>query len=273
MEDLKLDAPATGRASTAVEMIVSGDIVRKGACAQPPKMAEIVMKTLRRLIVDGQLRDSEFLPTEAQLINEFKVSRQTLREALRILESDGLIEVRRGRSGARVCVPGPEIVARPAALLLQNSHATITDVIVARSCIEATAVRLLAKEGPHLAFYELQTIITREMPAAWASHGLAEAVEKFHRRIVEFTGNATLSIFAGMVHEILEGHSTRVARKRRNISQSQYEELVGSYRHLVDLMRMGNSDEAEKHFSGLMDTTRQLLLNNRRIIRIRDIVD
>ena len=67
------------------------------------------------------------------MIKQFSVSRATLREAVGLLESDGLIEVRRGSpSGARVKIPGAEIVARPASLLLQVSGATIADVMDAR---------------------------------------------------------------------------------------------------------------------------------------------
>src|SRR5271167_1979222 len=111
-----------------------------------PKAAEIVARTLRRMVVEGELKDGDFLPNEAELINHFGVSRSTVREALRLLESDGLVEVRRGsRSGARVRMPGFEIVARPVSLLLQVSTATIADVMTARSAIEAVAARLLAQ--------------------------------------------------------------------------------------------------------------------------------
>ena len=62
-------------------------------------------------------------------MEHFHVSRPTLREAVRVLESEGLVEVRRGsRTGARVRVPGPEAVAKPAALLLELSGATLADV-------------------------------------------------------------------------------------------------------------------------------------------------
>lgn len=80
-----------------------------------PKTAELVAQTLRKMIADGQLKDGDFLPYEADLMTHFQVSRPTLREAVRVLESDRLVEVRRGsRTGAKVRVPGPEVVAGPA---------------------------------------------------------------------------------------------------------------------------------------------------------------
>ncbi|MDT5398354.1 MAG: GntR family transcriptional regulator, transcriptional repressor for pyruvate dehydrogenase complex, partial [Mycobacterium sp.] len=91
-----------------------GVAVLAGAPIRSPKTAELVAGTLRRMVVDGQLKEGDFLPNEAELMAHFGVSRPTLREAVRVLESERLVEVRRGsRTGARVRVPGPEIVARP----------------------------------------------------------------------------------------------------------------------------------------------------------------
>ncbi|HEV7851078.1 MAG TPA: GntR family transcriptional regulator, partial [Mycobacterium sp.] len=113
-----------------------------------PKTAELVARTLRRMVVEGQLKDGDFLPHEAELITHFQVSRPTLREAVRVLESERLVEVRRGsRTGAKVRVPGAEIVARPAGLLLALSGATLADVMTARIAIEPAAAKLLAEDG------------------------------------------------------------------------------------------------------------------------------
>src|SRR6201988_5538666 len=129
-----------------------------------PKTAELVAQTLRRMIVDGQLKDGDFLPYEAELMDHFQVSRPSLREAVRVLESDRLVEVRRGsRTGARVRVPGPEIVARPAGLLLELSGATIADVMVARAGIEPMAARVLAASGKPEAFDELDQMLAEHI--------------------------------------------------------------------------------------------------------------
>ncbi len=172
--------------------------LRAAAPTRQLKTAEIVAKTLRRLIVDGDLKDGDFLPTEAELINQFSMSRATVREAVRLLESDGLIEVRRGsRSGARVTIPRAEIIARPAGLLLRLSGATLADIMIARSGIEPAAAKLLAQQGNPHAFDELQAMVADDIPAAWRAGHLTDAVAPFHLRLVELTGNATLSMIAG----------------------------------------------------------------------------
>src|SRR5690349_336305 len=137
-----------------------------GAPIRSPKTAELVAGTLRRMVVDGQLKEGDFLPNEAELMVHFGVSRPTLREAVRVLESERLVEVRRGsRTGARVRVPGPEIVARPAGLLLELSGATIADVMTARSGIEPMAVRLLTESGNTEAYDELDAMIADYVPS------------------------------------------------------------------------------------------------------------
>src|ERR1700679_1342849 len=93
-------------------------VSENNGAVRSPKTDEIGAGTLRRRIGAGQLKDGDFLPYEAELMNHFQVSRPSLREAVRVLESDRLVEVRRGsRTGARVRGPGPGVVPRPGAFL------------------------------------------------------------------------------------------------------------------------------------------------------------
>ena len=90
-----------------------------------PKMAELVAQQLRRQIIRGELPEGAALPSEAALMTQFGVSRPTLREAFRVLESEGLINVRRGaHGGARVQIPNGEAAARYAGLVLEFRGAT-----------------------------------------------------------------------------------------------------------------------------------------------------
>lgn len=238
-----------------------------------PKTAELVAGTLRRMIVDGQLNDGDFLPNEAELMTHFGVSRPTLREAVRVLESERLVEVRRGsRTGARVRVPGPEIVARPAGLLLELSGATIADVMTANSGIEPMAARLLAESGDEAAFAELESMLEELVAAGWGSGDLAESTGVFHRRVVELSGNTTLSIIAGMLHEITVRHNEFLFNERQLVSKSDYDKLMRSYRRLMRLLRSGDADAAEAHWRKHLDTVRVLLLTGLETVKVRDVM-
>ena len=68
----------------------------QGSAVRVPKTAELVAQLLRQRIVRGDLHEGDTLAPEAALMTEFSVSRPTLREAFRVLESEGLINVHRG---------------------------------------------------------------------------------------------------------------------------------------------------------------------------------
>lgn len=238
--------------------------------ARTPKTAELVAATLRRMIVDGRLKDGDFLPHETDLMGHFQVSRPTMREAVRVLESDGLVQVRRGaRTGARVLVPGPEIVARPAGLLLELSGATLADVMTARAGIEPLAARLLADQGTVEAHNDFERIVNA-IPEAWADGLLASASANLHRRMVELSGNSTLAMMAGMLHEIAERHTTS-AVTHQTVSKSQYDKLMKSYRRLVDLVAARDGALAEAHWRRHMENSAHALLEGYKDTKVRDI--
>jgi GntR family transcriptional repressor for pyruvate dehydrogenase complex len=239
-----------------------------------PKTAELVARTLRRMVVDGQLKDGDFLPFEADLMAHFQVSRPILREAVRVLESERLVEVRRGsRTGARVRVPGAEIVARPAGLLLELSGATLADVMTARIAIEPAAAKLLAEGGTDEAHAELQRLVG-EIPAAREAGELARASANLHRRLVELSGNATLGVIAGMLYEISERHTTAAFRAARNVvPKAQFAKLIRSYERLVDLVVARDGAEAEAHWHRHMENASAALLKGYEKTKVRDIMD
>lgn len=255
-------APMIGAASTG-----SGSTVRS------PKTAELVAGTLRRMVVEGQLTDGDFLPNEAELMAHFGVSRPTLREAVRVLESERLVEVRRGsRTGARVRVPGPEVVARPAGLLLELSGATIADLLTAKAGIEPMAARLLAESGSAEAFAELDILLEELVADGWQSERLAENTGAFHLRVVQLSGNATLGMIAGMLHEITVRHTAFVFNERRPVSKSDYEKLMRSYRKLMVFLRAGDAAGAEAHWRKHLDVSRELLLTGLESVPVRDVM-
>src|SRR4029450_10781895 len=85
-----------------------------------PKAAEVVAAELRRQIVTGRLKPGDKLHPENVLTAEFEISRPTLREALRLLESESLITISRGKhGGARVSSIDLGSAARQVGVFLQ----------------------------------------------------------------------------------------------------------------------------------------------------------
>ena len=128
-----------------------------------PKMADRVATVLRRMFIRGELAEGTMLPPESELMERFGVSRPTLREAFRVLESESLIQVQRGvRGGARVTRPRRETLARYAGLILEYEAVTVKDVYDARVTLEVPMVEQLAKDRNPKVIAELEQIVERE---------------------------------------------------------------------------------------------------------------
>ncbi len=217
------------------------------AAAEPfnvrvPKTAELVATHIRRQIVLGKLQEGDALPPETALMQEFSISRPTLREAFRILESEGLITVRRGaRGGARVQVPSIDVAARYAGLVFQHRGVTLDDVLKARVVVEAPAARVLAGRRDRVAVAKkLQERLETLDPAEPARF------HEFNALVVELAGNDTLMLLTSMLEYI-----SSVAAVSFSLGHQREEEKLQRAAHrtrqkLIDLIRAGDADGADK---------------------------
>ncbi|MEU7815182.1 FCD domain-containing protein [Pseudonocardia sp. NPDC049154] len=202
-------------------------------------MAEIITDRLRRSIVRGELAEGAALPSEAELMATFGVSRPTLREALRVLESEALIQVRRGaRGGARAQVPRAAVVARYAGLVLQFRGVTLDDLYEARTVLEPPCVGLLAARGGGEAVPELRAALTRQREAGADPEGAVRAHVAFHALLVEHAGNQTLRLLMRVVEHIVDQADLAQARTAAGSSLSREASRQGlaAHRRVVDLI-------------------------------------
>ncbi len=225
-----------------------------------PKTAELVAAQLRRQIVRGELKEGDALPPEAELMEEFGVSRPTLREAFRVLESESLISIRRGsRGGARVHTPSTEVAARYAGLLLQYRGTTLGDVYEARLIIEPAAAGMLATSGSKKAKATLRALVEEEQDRWEDAEAFAHLSAELHEQLMELAGNDTLAVFASMLSEIIDLHQESVVKEgaAREASRRERRLAVRSHMKLVDLIDAGKAAEAERHWRAHMQATRE----------------
>ena len=90
--------------------------------------------------------------------------------------------------------------------------------------------------------------------------------------MVELSGNATLAIVAGMLHEITVRHIAFAMRENRPMSKSDYDILMKSYRRLMTLMRSGNAAAAEAHWRKHLDVANSLLFAGMEDLKVRDVM-
>jgi GntR family transcriptional regulator, transcriptional repressor for pyruvate dehydrogenase complex len=222
-----------------------------------------VADQLRALIVSGELSEGDSLGHEPDLVERFGVSRPSLREALRILEAEGLITVVRGvRGGVVVHEPNERMTARTAALVLQSRNVSLADVYEARSILEPTAARTIAgMRSRRRAAGELRALIESERASSDDPLAFGVANAAFHERLVALAGNQTLTIVAEMLEEIVARAVTAVSQGGDpNGSASTRRRGIRSQERLVSLIEAGDGDAAEQHWRSHMQIVGKVLL-------------
>jgi DNA-binding FadR family transcriptional regulator len=229
----------------------------------PREKPQLIADELRSLIVSGELTEGDSLGHEPELVERFGVSRPSLREALRILEAEGLVTVVRGvRGGVVVHEPDERMTARTAALVLQTRNVSLADVFDALSLLEPIAAKAIAtKRGRRAAIRELRGLIRQEEAAVEDPEQFGIANAAFHERLVSLAGNQTLSIVAEMLNEIVARAVTAV---------SQVDDVVGSLSirrrgirsqaRLLDLLDAGDGAAAEEHWRSHMQVVGRVML-------------
>jgi GntR family transcriptional repressor for pyruvate dehydrogenase complex len=221
---------------------------RKGP-VQAPRVAELVAAELRRRIIEGSVQDE--LPREKELLEDFGVSRPSLREALRILESDGLIRIRRGKiGGATVNRPTSAGAAFHFGLVLQSEGASVHDLATARSVIEPACAELMggrsdrkrqAKKLISL-IRDSETFIGREDESFTAS------AAKFHEAIVSNCGNRTLDVLAGALEAVWHSQElgwAEVASSRGRYPEAKLQkDAVAAHHKIAELIGKGDGPAA-----------------------------
>jgi DNA-binding FadR family transcriptional regulator len=223
------------------------DINRNGR-----KTGEAVAATIRRRIATGELQIGDRLPTEDELTEAFGIARTTLREALRILESQGLIHIRRGRGGgATVTMPGLDRLAEPLAVILQLRGTTTSDLDAARLLIEPRLAGRLAEHHTEDDLTALRDVLALAATAAEAADqdAFGRAAARFHATIIERGGNETLSVISQLLHELTVDRYTVGARRS---DQALMRRAVRSYRKLVSLIEEGDAEQASAHWEKQM---------------------
>jgi DNA-binding FadR family transcriptional regulator len=113
---------------------------------QVPKASDVLADDLRERILRGEFPEGTALPPERELVIQTRMSRTTVREALRILEVQELVHIKTGRSGgAFVQKPGEESVASSVNLLIRGRQIRMADLLETREAIEPSCAQLAAK--------------------------------------------------------------------------------------------------------------------------------
>jgi GntR family transcriptional regulator, transcriptional repressor for pyruvate dehydrogenase complex len=159
------------------------------------RISEIIVDQIRLLMRQGQLKPGDRLPPERDLCERFGVSRVTVREALRMLESAGLVEIRVGaRGGAFVTAPSSNRVGEGLADLLTLSVISAADVTEVRIILEVGIVPLVCERATEDDLDELEKICERSEMALREGDYTMDMSLEFHARVAQATHNPALEM-------------------------------------------------------------------------------
>lgn len=213
-----------------------------------PKAAALVAAQIRKQIVMGELAEGDLLPSEAEMVKRLGVSRPTLRQAFRILETEHLITVQRGsRGGTTVLRPSTKLASRYLRDYLRFQRTTLGDVLAARLMIESAAVAQLARRSDDAIVDALRSALVREQTIE-NGDAPGESEEQFHIRMVELAGNPVLTQYCKLLHYLLRDTVREATPTPRDNDGDGKPSPDGAHAELVDLVAAGAAHAAVQHW-------------------------
>ncbi len=164
---------------------------------RPAKVSELLARDIVAEIASRRARPGDTLPSEASLITRFGVGRGSLREALRILEVEGIITMKTGPGGgAVVATHDPGGLARMMSLHLQVRRVTYLELLHARRTLEPMMARLAAEGTTGEMAAQLRENLAQTRTIGDDDYdGLADVWADFHELIGRFSGNRIMDLF------------------------------------------------------------------------------
>jgi GntR family transcriptional repressor for pyruvate dehydrogenase complex len=150
------------------------------------KAYEDIVRQIRTLIEDGKLKRNDQLPSERDLSDTFGVSRTTVREAIRTLESMKFLQSRQG-NGTYVVASSEEALIQPLAAALFNEKDDIRDIFTIRKIIEPHVAGLAAENVSPDEIEEMERILQRQEACIGCGENIIETDSAFHKLMANAT--------------------------------------------------------------------------------------
>lgn len=206
------------------------------------RRADQVVAQIRTLVLSGGLGPGDRLPPEVTLAEQMGVSRTALREGMRVLEAQGLVETRQG-VGTVVREIGASQMARPMSWLAEATQGGLgfAEFHTVRRILEVETSALAAGNASsenlatlELAMTEMEASV--DDPRAFAQHDAA-----FHEALAVMTGNCLLELLTSAIRELIEAHVQSVLSHIEPVR-----DVIPYHRAILDAVRSGDPETARQ---------------------------
>jgi GntR family transcriptional repressor for pyruvate dehydrogenase complex len=210
------------------------------------RISVAIAAQIRAAILTGKLAPGDRLPTERELTQRFEVSRVTVRDALRSLETAGLVEIRVGAAGgAFVTAPSSGVVGQGISDMLMLSKVDPDEITEARLIMELGTVELAVERATDEDITELREIAERGARAVAAGDYDPAVAREFHARLAAAAHNRAIDLIAATFSGPLSMHSVR----EREPAEWSHERSADEHLQLVDAVESRDGERAREIMS------------------------
>ena len=233
---------------------------------QPKRGSDVVAEQIEKAILSGRLKAGNKLPPEREIIKLFDVSRRTLREALRLLEQKGLIQVKQGaQGGAFVIDEVPHRVSESLHFLIRQKKVSTENIVDFRIQAEGYVAQLVAERISEENFLELKNLFFKVRSLLNRGEaGFDEILElesKLHLKLADFSGNALYAIILKTIHDVLVLPSYEFDP----VDETYVERAVSDWQPIIEAIKKHKASEArsliEEHIRYFSEMGKRFKIN------------
>jgi DNA-binding FadR family transcriptional regulator len=172
---------------------------------QPVRAYQRVVEQVEQAVLSGALKPGERLPSERELMAQFGVSRSTVREALRVLESGGMVRSRPGDPHGPLVLPySPAGLEKSLSRLAQLDQLSLAELLQFRMVVEGGAYLLAGRMRTDEQLAEMQRALDAMERASETGYAaFSEADLAFHDTVARISGNMLIVICSQVVHGVV----------------------------------------------------------------------
>lgn len=209
------------------------------------RISDEIVQQIREALLSGRVQSGDRLPTERQLAEQFGASRASVREALRGLEQEGVIRIKKGVSGGVfVATIDHQLVARPMETLLRLKKLSIHEIAEARLIFEPEAARLAAQRATPEDLAQMAEVIQQMDAAVRKGKTFGSYDLKFHKLVAQAARNPVLQMVS---ESMLEVASRVITDLRPSVEVLRH--VTDCHTAIYMAIRDGNADLAFKLMS------------------------